>query len=285
MPRKRNGPHASTGRPQDISPGNRVTDSTVTSAALPDRWHQLANAIQNSNLPASDKSVFRLLLDKADYVTADLPAMYTPTQQRIGRLTSHSLRQVKYALEHLERHGWVATGRSLEDKRRTAYTLNAGRACDCPGRRHVAVQSATSGQSATSSATEEKVQRRTSARITENGAANVANVADLAGGTQGSNGKVQPGTEIGATPAPYIGATDRCNAAGQTPSHTERQREGEVKEEKQEPVTLKLSPARAASPEKRACPRHDNHWTRGEGHPHCPACRALRSIGAGRPAE
>jgi hypothetical protein len=43
-------------------------------AAPKDRWHQLADAIQESNLPASDKSVYRLLLDRADYVTAVLPA-------------------------------------------------------------------------------------------------------------------------------------------------------------------------------------------------------------------
>ena len=35
MPRKRNGPHlASTGRPQDIAPGNRVTAASVNVAAL-----------------------------------------------------------------------------------------------------------------------------------------------------------------------------------------------------------------------------------------------------------
>src|SRR6266704_95406 len=34
---------------------------------------------------------------------------------------------------------------------------------------------------------------------------------------------------------------------------------------------------------KRACARHDNHWTRGEGHPHCLDCRALRdSAGEGQ---
>ncbi len=63
--------------------------------AAKDRWHQLADAIGTSNLPASDKSVFRYLLDRADYGTARLPAKFTPRQADIGRKTSHSRRQVR----------------------------------------------------------------------------------------------------------------------------------------------------------------------------------------------
>jgi hypothetical protein len=103
-----------------------------------DRWHQLADAIGESNLPASDKAVFRFLLDKADYRTAELPAKFTPTQRAIGRKTSHSLRQVRYSLTHLGRHGWVAAGAAEGDGRRHTYTLSCGCACDCPGRRDVA---------------------------------------------------------------------------------------------------------------------------------------------------
>ena len=75
--------------------------------AAKDRWHELADAIGASDLPASDKSVFRYLLDRADYGTAVLPAKFTPRQADIARKTSHSRRQVRYAIRHLERHKWL----------------------------------------------------------------------------------------------------------------------------------------------------------------------------------
>ena len=57
------------------------------------RWHELAAAIGSSNMRASDKSVFRHLLDKADYATAVLPPKFTPKQAAIAKQTSHSLRR------------------------------------------------------------------------------------------------------------------------------------------------------------------------------------------------
>ena len=72
--------------------------------AARDRWHQLAGAIGASNLAASDKSVFRYLLDRADYATAELPPKFTPKQASIAKQTSHSIRQVKYAIGHLRPH-------------------------------------------------------------------------------------------------------------------------------------------------------------------------------------
>src|SRR5512132_572149 len=71
-----------------------------------DRWHQLADAIGASNLRASDKSVYRALLDRADYGTAVMQHRFTETQATIARKTSHSPRMVRYAIRHLERHGW-----------------------------------------------------------------------------------------------------------------------------------------------------------------------------------
>jgi len=101
--------------------------------ATKDRWHQLADAIQASNLPASDKSVFRYLLDKADYVTAAMPAKFTPAQTDTGRKTSHSRRQVQYSAAHLRRHGWLVTKRA---SRKLAYEFGFGADCDCTGRVH-----------------------------------------------------------------------------------------------------------------------------------------------------
>jgi hypothetical protein len=108
-----------------------------------DRWHQLADAIQASNLPASDKSVYRYLLDRADYGTVEMPAKFAPKQAVIARKTSHSLRQVRYAIRHLERHEWLtAAGRTGPGKSRR-YTLSAGTGCNCAGRVHVPGTAAT----------------------------------------------------------------------------------------------------------------------------------------------
>lgn len=71
------------------------------------RERQLRDAIMGSDLPASDKSVFRCLLDKADFSTAHLPAKFTPTRKVIARETSLSYRQVGYSTSHLQRHGWL----------------------------------------------------------------------------------------------------------------------------------------------------------------------------------
>jgi hypothetical protein len=109
-------------------------------AAPKDRWHQLADAIQESNLPASDKSVYRLLLDRADYVTAVLPAKFAPTEIAVGKRTSHSRRQVQYSVAHLRRHGWLKASRDTRedspDRRRLRYEFGVGTRCDCTGRVH-----------------------------------------------------------------------------------------------------------------------------------------------------
>jgi hypothetical protein len=104
--------------------------------AARDRWHELASAIQNSNLPASDKSVFRFLLDRANYGTAEMLDRFTPSQASIARQTSHSLRQVKYAIDHLRRHGWIKTEGATGPGRKLSYTLASGAGCDCTGRVH-----------------------------------------------------------------------------------------------------------------------------------------------------
>jgi hypothetical protein len=101
-----------------------------------DRWHQLADAIGASNLAASDKSVFRALLDRADYGTAVMQLRFTETQAAIARKTSHSPRMVRYAIRHLERHGWLTAKGATGPGRTLDYSLAAGGQCDCTGRVH-----------------------------------------------------------------------------------------------------------------------------------------------------
>jgi hypothetical protein len=86
---------------------------------------------------ASDKSVFRFLLDKADWATAILPPGFTPPRKVIARKTSISFRQVTYAIDHLRRHGWLITEGTTGPGKTLRYTLSAGAQCDCTGRVHV----------------------------------------------------------------------------------------------------------------------------------------------------
>jgi hypothetical protein len=157
------------------------------------RWHQLADAVGASNLRASDKSVFRYLLDKADFGTAELPPGFTPNQAKIARQTSISRRQVTYAIDHLRRHGWVTTSGTTAPGRTLGYSLGLGAECDCTGRVH---------------------DHRT--------------VATGTGATAATGGgeRVQPQTATGATFGRRTVATNGSNAAG----HTVRQTRGTERE-------------------------------------------------------
>ena len=154
--------------------------------AAPDRWHQLLNAIRDSNMSAADTSVYRYLLDKADYGTALLPPEFTPRQQTISRKTRISLRQVKYAIGHLRRHGWLTTAGKTGPGKTLAYSLAAGTSCDCTGRVHDHRLPA------------ERVQRETVTGATfghRSGATNGCNAA-------GQNGRQTRGTEREGEEAP-----------------------------------------------------------------------------------
>ncbi len=105
-------------------------------AAPKDRWHQLADAIDASNLAASDKAVLRRLLDRADYGTAELPEKFAPKQADIARKASITPRQVRRSLRHAERHGWVTVGGATGRGHRLTYRLDIGGQCGCSGRVH-----------------------------------------------------------------------------------------------------------------------------------------------------
>ena len=102
------------------------------------RWVQLRDAMADSNLPASDKAVFRYLLDKADYSTAHLPVRFTPAQGEVARKTGVTERQVRRAERHLEHHGWLEVGdaKTTGPGKRRSVALRFGTRCDCKGRVH-----------------------------------------------------------------------------------------------------------------------------------------------------
>jgi hypothetical protein len=105
-------------------------------AAPKDRWHQLADAIRDSNLTPADKHVFSYLLSTADFKTAEMSPQWTPTRQKIRRKTSLSYSQIGYSTRHLERHGWLAATGRTGPGRPLRYSLALGADCDCTGRVH-----------------------------------------------------------------------------------------------------------------------------------------------------
>jgi hypothetical protein len=185
-----------------------------------DRWHRLADLIQDSGLPASDKSVYRFLLDRADYKSAELPAKFTPTRKTIARKTSLSYSQVGYSTRHLERHGWLKTSGKHGPGHPITYALTAGTGCDCTGRVHVAAVTDRSATAVAEDTTPDQPRWQC-----------VAAVADVTGSA---------GDGLATVPAPASTAngwqrtlpTNTANAAGQTALSTERQREGEVVRER-----------------------------------------------------
>jgi hypothetical protein len=205
-PDKQDGPHTSTGHRQPTpSTESRLTDRTGSGK---DRWHQLADAIAASNMRASDKSVFRFLLDKADYTTAELPPKYTPPQVDIGRKTSIRPRQVTYAIDHLRRHGWLSvTGTTGPGKSRN-YTLLTGTSCDCTGRVHVPPKQGPT--LATNPAQHPQPETGTLATF------EYRTLATNASNAAGQNGRETRGTEREAVEAPSLETTETACPRHQT---------------------------------------------------------------------
>jgi hypothetical protein len=118
-----------------------------------DRWHELDDAIDASNMPASDRAVYKARLKRADYGTGDLPRQFTDKQATVARKTGVSLRQVQYAERHLERHGWFQISGTTGPGKTRRYLLTAGLNCDCTGRRHEAQRTQRAGSTDATEAT------------------------------------------------------------------------------------------------------------------------------------
>lgn len=100
------------------------------------RWHALRDAVKASNLPASDRAVYRARLDHSTYGTAEMPVKFTRTQQAVAREIGITVRQVKRAERHLAEHGWLIVTGTTGPKKTRHYVLALGTDCDCMGRVH-----------------------------------------------------------------------------------------------------------------------------------------------------
>jgi hypothetical protein len=165
------------------------------------RWHELAAAMRNSNMPASDKHVFGYLLSTADFGTGELPARFTPTRKVICRKTSLSRTQVFYSTRHLERHGWLSAKGATGPGRPLEYGFALGRDCDCTGRVHAP----------------QTVPTETVPTVST----------------------VSTGDGNGVSGWHRSVSTNSVNAAGQTANHTERSTEGgEERKAEREPLCI-----------------------------------------------
>lgn len=259
---KRNGPDEN----RAAAVAAETTPARIAGSLVKDRWHQLQDLIEASNMPASDTAVYNYLLKKSDWVSAQLQPQWTPTRAGISRATRVCLRQVHYSVAHLQRHGWLF----VRGRHKSLYTLMAGTNCDCTGRVHVAdVADAdavpdVSAARAVDATDSRLVQRRTSEPVSPNGQQDhVADVADVSH-SLGMEPRPGPGSvQLGATNAPRlvqrIGATPQVS--GPVPlGGSEREAVENRQNEKQ--VTVK-----------NACPRHQTIWG---PHSYCPACNALK---------
>jgi hypothetical protein len=179
---------------------------------------------------ASDKSVFRFLLDKADWATAELPPRFTPPRKVIARKTSISFRQVTYAIDHLRRHGWLITEGLTGPGKTLNYTLSIGASCDCTGRVH---------------------DHRT--------VATEAPPLPLSPTVNGGNGRQSTVATFGYRSV----ATNGGNAAGQTTRQTRGTEREAIKEADCRPIngeTVKDTVKENIALAEVGCPRHQTIW-------------------------
>lgn len=253
---KRNGPDEN----RAAAVAAETTPARIAGSPVKDRWHQLQDLIEASNMPAADTTIYKYLLGKSNYRSAELEPRWTPTREKIRRETRISLRQVHYSVKHLQRHGWLF----VRGRHKSLYTLVAGTNCDCRGRVHVADVAGVADTGSSTAPAARIVQRRRPERVSLNGQQDqAADVADVAHSRDGQPGTGHSSVQHGATSAPNlvqrIGATPQVNVPVLL-GGSEREAVEDRQNEKQ--VTVK-----------NACPRHQTIWG---PHSYCPACNALK---------
>jgi hypothetical protein len=201
---KRSGPRIT----EDRAANAHIDGHSLYPAAVKTRWHELLDGIKASNMSHCDSTVYREILDAANYCDnpwgkdGELPARFTPTQETIRKKTRISLSQIGYSIVHLAQHGWLIV---TKDGRASRYVLRLGTNCDCTGRRHhrgkhvsdVADVSDTSSSAAISSASS------LTSSVAPIAPGNVSDVADVSH----SRG-MDPAESLGDTGNHWIPATD-----------------------------------------------------------------------------
>jgi hypothetical protein len=96
---------------------------------------QLRRAIQLSGLPDGEVRLFVILLDKAEWQSANMQPRFAPSMARLTRLCGKSRATVFRRLSHLEQHRWVVPPPDAKrggPNARIVRVLQLGERCECP---------------------------------------------------------------------------------------------------------------------------------------------------------
>jgi hypothetical protein len=103
------------------------------------REQQLGDAIELAQIPARDYRIYRALLKRARWKSAEILDQYQPRSlEELAALSKMSRSNVALGLNHLQRHGWLLRFRYIDGKgiggrgHGTKYQPDLGRDCDCP---------------------------------------------------------------------------------------------------------------------------------------------------------
>ena len=214
---KRNGPDEN----RAAAVAAETTPARIAGSPVKDRWHQLQDLIEASNMPAADTTIYKYLLGKSDYRSAELEPRWTPTREKIegkpgypaaGPLLSQAPPAARLAIRPGAAQVAVHPGR---DQLRLPRPGPRSKCSGCSGYR----QRHSTGPG--NGATPQRQSRfhRTASKIMQR-----------MSGSRAFPGRRTRGepclSATGCNQCTKIGATHWCNAAGQRARSTGRQREG-----------------------------------------------------------
>ena len=79
----------------------------------------------------SERIAFLTLLERSDNNDCTVPVWMTPSLARLAWMTGYTESAICEALNHLEKHGWLARSRSRGGRgNKSAYQLTCGGRCD-----------------------------------------------------------------------------------------------------------------------------------------------------------
>jgi hypothetical protein len=99
------------------------------------RERELRKAVKQARLPPRDFKIFTVLLDRADFNTAEIPGRFQPKSlEALAGLCEMSKPTLCRGLAHLEVEGWLKRDRPAGGRgHSTRYTLALGDRCYCSG--------------------------------------------------------------------------------------------------------------------------------------------------------
>ena len=99
------------------------------------REQELRTAVKQARLPPRDFKIFTVLLDRADFGTAEIPGRFQPKSlEAFAGLCEMSTATLCRGLDHLEVEGWIERARTAGGRGcSTSYTLTLGGRCWCSG--------------------------------------------------------------------------------------------------------------------------------------------------------